>query len=86
MKLCKILKEGARTQYSKDVYNRILNGVRYNNLTIEFKIDGEFQGVGVYVRGGWADISEDDQGIRIKWKQSLSEPEVTHIKEEVLDI
>lgn len=86
MKLNKILKEGARTQYSKEVYKSIIDALNCENLTIELRLDGEHHGVCVFGLGGWVDISDDEIGVRLEWHMPLATSEVTHIKEEVLEI
>ena len=86
MKLNQILKQGCYTPYSEEVYESIIDGIKQNNITITIRLDAEYHGVTVYASGGYADISEDDEGIRIEWYRLLTGLEVTHIKEEVIDL
>ena len=86
MKLNKILKQGSYTSYSEKAYQTILDGLNNDNITIQLRLDRDEHSVCVLTSGVYADITEDEQGVRIEWKQTLSDPEVTHIPEEVIEI
>ena len=86
MKVYEILRKGSYTPYSEKAYQTILDGLNNDNITIELRLDHGARSVCVLTSGAYADITEDEQGVRIEWKQMLSDPEVTHIPEELIEI
>ena len=86
MKIYDILKTGSYTTYSQKAYQTILDGLNNDNITIELRLDHGDHSVCVLTRGAYADITEDDQGVRIEWYRPETGYEVTHIKNEVTHI
>lgn len=87
MKVHEILKEGSYTFYARRAYEKILGGLKDNNVAVEIRLDHDYHGVCIFASGVYADIEEDEQGVRIEWLIPLTTgPEVTHIKDEVIDL
>ena len=86
MKVYEILRKGSYTPYSEKAYQTILDGLNNDNITIELRLDHGARSVCVLTSGAYADITEDEQGVRIEWYRPETAYEVTHIKDEVLDL
>lgn len=86
MKVHQILKQGSYTFYARRAYEKILDGLKDNNVTIELKLDPGERSVCLITSGAYADITEDDQGVRIEWYMHKTGTEVTHIQNEGIDL